>query len=149
MTSKTFDGSWYHDMMYVYLKLHATEPSWVIHNTKEIDDALVDRFGCKENLPTVLGVTSDGEHRFHFISVKIANIVFQRFLNADIIVARPVPGHSYRKPHGKVNCYLLILGLYSVGCMWKEVTTDQYCEKSLHTVNRMGQVCSLLNKNKI
>ena len=109
----------------------------------------MDRFGCKENLPTVLGVTSDGEHRFHFISVKIANIVFQRFLNADIIVARPVPGHSYRKPHEKVNCYLLILGLYCVGCMRKEVITDQYCEKSLHTVNRMGQVCSLLNKNKI
>lgn len=61
------------------------------------------------------------------------------------IVARTAAGHSYRNPPEKVNP-LLNLDLYCFECMQKEVTVDQYFEKSLDNVSITEQMPSLLKK---
>ena len=59
------------------------------------------------------------EDRTTFVSVKIAIIALQNFLNLDhILVARTAPGHSYRNPAEKINC-ILNLRLYGIGVMRK------------------------------
>ena len=67
----SIDESFYRGIPYVYLKIHATEPSSAIRNAKEIADTLIEKYEGKENIPTMLNIYTDGgpEHRSNFLSV--------------------------------------------------------------------------------
>ena len=119
--------SFYRRTPYVYLKIHATEPSSAIRNAKETADVLIKKYESKENVPPILTVyTTSGrpEHRSNFLSVQIAMIALQRYLNLDsLIVARTAPGHSYTKPPEKVKS-VFNLPLSAIGCMSSAVHND-------------------------
>ena len=129
--------SFYRGIPYVYLKIHATEPSSAIRNAKEIANALIEKYKGKENIPPMLTIYTDGgpEHRSNFLSVQIA-----------VQLARTAPGHSYRNPPEKVNC-VLNLGLNAIGCMRSSVHSDPAFEKSLTNCNGLNDVRNLLSKN--
>ena len=50
----SIDESFYRRIPYVYLKIHATEPSYAIRNAKEIADALIEKYEGKENITPML-----------------------------------------------------------------------------------------------
>ena len=79
------DGSWYRGNLMVSLKITATDPSSALRNAKEIANVLIEKYGTKENVPPVLILYTDGgpEHRTTFLSVKIAMISLQKYLNLD------------------------------------------------------------------
>ena len=129
-------------------KITATDPSSALRNAKEIASVLIEKYGTKENVPPVLILYTDGglEHRTVFLSVKIAMISLQKYLNLDQILAvRTAPGHSYCNPAEKVNC-ILNLGLYGIGCM-RQKSSDIEFEENLHRCNGLGDVRDLLNKD--
>ena len=142
------DGSWYRGKSMVSLKITATDPSSALRNAKEIANVLIEKYDTKENVPPVLILYTDGgpEHRTTFLSVKIAMISLQKYLNLDQILAvRTAPGHLYRNPAEKVNC-VLNLGLYGIGCM-RQGSSDIEFEENLHRCNGLGDVRDLLNKD--
>ena len=110
------------------------EPWAAVHNAKEIPDIIIDHCsGKKEFVPPILGIYTDGgpEQRSNFLSVQIAHIGRQQFLDLDMLVAaRTVPSHSFKNPLEKVNC-ILNLALYGIGCMWKEIHEVPEFEKKL------------------
>ena len=98
---------------------HATEPSSAIRNIKETANALIDKYGGRDNVPPMLIVyTDDGlKHCSNILSVQIAMMALQRFLDLDILIAaRTAPGHSYTNPPEKKSC-ILNLRLHAIGCM--------------------------------
>ena len=126
----------------VCLYLLATKPFSAIHNPKEISNALVDCLGCKK-MPLLFLV-------FRLMVDPSADLILSALRcnhssSTIFIVARTAAIHSYRNPPEKVNP-LLNLDLYCFECMQKEVTVDQYFEKSLDNLNITEQVPSLLKK---
>ena len=91
----------------------AISPSSAFRNAQEVADVLTAKYGCTEQIPPALIVSTDGgpEHRTAFLCVKTAIIALQKLLNLDrILAARITPGHSYHNPAEKLNC-ILNLGL--------------------------------------
>ena len=82
------DDSWYKGVPCIMLKLTAISPSTSIRNAAEIANSLVFHYGGKDRIPPVLVMYTDGgpEHRSTFLSVKIALIALQRWLNLDMII---------------------------------------------------------------
>ena len=145
----SIDESFYHGIPYLYLKIHATEPSSAIRNAKEIADALIEKCEEKEIIPPMLTIYTDGgpQHRSNFLSVQIALIALQCYLDLVLlIVARTASGHSYRNPPEKVNC-ALNLGLNAIGCMRSSIHSDPAFEKSLTNCNGLNDVRNHLSKN--
>ena len=66
---------------------HATtESSSAIKNTKETTNALIDKYGGSDNVLRMLAVYNDSgpKYRSNFLSVQIAMIALQHFLDLDI-----------------------------------------------------------------
>ena len=140
--------SWYRGRPCVLLKISATCPSSALRNATEISKIILRKYGSIENVPPVLFVYTDGgpEHRTTFLSVKIALITLQRYLNLDQVVAvRTAPGHSFRNPAEKINC-VLNLALYGIGCM-RHTSSDLEFEEKLHRCSGLSDVRDLLNRN--
>ena len=119
----------------------ATDPSSALCNATEITKVLISKYGSKETVPpppTFILYTNGGpEHSTTFLSVKIALICLQKFLNLDQVLAvRTAPGHSYRNPAEKINC-VVNLGLYGIGCMCKN-SVDPEFEQTLHNCSGLG-----------
>ena len=144
------EHSWYRGMLNIYLKLHTMEPWTAVHNAKEIPDIIIDRCsGKKELVPPILGIYTDGgpEHQSNFVSVQIAYIALQQFLDLDMLVAaRTVPGHSFKNPLEKVNC-ILNLALYGIGCMWIEIHEVAEFEKKLGNCSGVNDVRTFISEN--
>ena len=71
------------------------------------------------------------EHRSNFLSVKLAIIALQKFLDLDLAtVARTSPSHFYCNPAKKIN-YICNLGLYGTGCMQQKVFSNTEFEHQL------------------
>ena len=66
-----------------------TEPSSAIRNAKETANALIDKYGGRDDVPSMLTVYTDGglKHRSNYLSVLIAMIALQHFLDLDILIA--------------------------------------------------------------
>ena len=145
---ESVDNSWYRGQPNVLVKITATSPSSALHNAREIANVLITKYGSKEQVPPVLIMYTDGgpEHRSNFLSVKIALIALQRFLDLDqILAARTAPGHSFINPAEKINC-VLNLALYGIGCM-RHRSSDQEYEKQLHNCSGLSDVGKLIEKN--
>ena len=100
-------------------------------------------------VPPILGVYTDGgpEHQSNFLSVQIAYIALQRFLDLDMLIAaRTAPGHSFKNPLEKVNC-ILNLTLYGIGCMRKEIHEVPKFEKKLGNCSGVNGVRTLISEN--
>ena len=70
------------------------------------------------------------EHHSTFLSVKIALIALQSWLNLDMInAARTAPGHSYKNLAKKINC-ILNIGLYGIGCMHQPCPDAEFKRKA-------------------
>ena len=86
------------------------------------------------------------EHRTNFLSVKIAIIALQKFLDLNqIIVARTAPGHSFKNPAEKINC-ILNLGLYGIGCMRQRSSNAEF-EFEIAKCDTMSEQRNLVQKN--
>ena len=83
----TTDQSWYHGQLYIYVKITATEPLSPLQNSIEIENALINKYGTKENIPPIVIIYTDGEpeHRTNFLSVKIVVIALQKSLNYTLL----------------------------------------------------------------
>ena len=142
------DGSWYRGKLMVSPKITATDPSSALRNAKEIANVLIEKYGTKENVPPVLILYTDGgpDHRTMFLSLKVAMISLQKYLNLNQILAvRTAPGHSYHNPAEKVN-FVLKLGQYGIGCMHQR-SSDIEFEENSHRCNGLGDARDLLNKD--
>ena len=116
----------------------------------EIADVIIDYYGGKKELvPTIMGIYTDGgpEHRLNFLSIQIAYIALQQFLDLDMLVAaRTAPGHSFKNPPEKVNC-ILNLALYGIRCMQKEIHEVPEFEKKLDNCSGVNDVRTLISEN--
>ena len=142
------DESWYRGKACVGIKISATGSSIALWNATEVVNVLIEKFDTKEAVPPVLIPYTDGgpEHRTTYLSVKIAMICSQKYLDLDQFLAvRTAPGHSYRNPAEKINC-LLNIDLYEIGCM-RQHSTDQFFEQSLSRYTGLGDACKLIEKN--
>ena len=142
------DKSWYRGKACVGIKISATDPSTALQNGTEVASALIEKFDTKEAVPPVLILYTDGgpEHRTTYLSVKIAMICLQKYLDLDQVLAvRTAPGHSYRNSAEKINC-LLNIGLYGIGCM-RQHSTDPFFEQSLSRSTGLVDVRKLIEKN--
>ena len=102
----------------------------------------------KRTFLTILILYTDGgsEHRTTFLSVKMAMISLQNFLNLDQILAvRTASGHLFRNPAEKINC-VRNLGLYGVGCM-RQKCIDIEFEEKLHHCSGLSDVRALIDRN--
>ena len=127
------DDSWYRGKPYVFLKITATEPSTALRNAAELKDVLLTRHSSMEAIPPIIILYTDGghEHRTTFLSVKIAIILLQKYLNADMVLhVRTEPGHSFTNPPEQINC-ILSIGLYGIGVMRKSMHSEPEFEKKL------------------
>ena len=79
------DKSWYRGKACVGIKISATDPSTALQNGTEVASALIEKFDTKEAVPPVLILYTDGgpEHRTTYLSVKIAMICLQKYLDLD------------------------------------------------------------------
>ena len=83
----------------------------------------------------------------NLLSIQIAYIVLQRFLDLDMLVAaRAAPGHSFKNPPEKVNCVLNLV-LYGIGCMQKEIHEVPEFEKKLGNCSGVNDVRTLVSEN--
>ena len=125
------------------------EPWTVVRNAKEIPDIIIDHcIGKKELVPPILRIYKDGgpEHRSNFLSVQIAYITLQQFLDLEMLVtARTIPGHSFKNPLEKVNC-ILNLALYGIRCMWKEIHEVAEFEKKLGNCSGVNDVRTFISE---
>ena len=145
---ESIEKSWYHGKACVGIKMTATDPSSALRNATEIAKVLINKYGSKEAVPPILILYTDSgpEHHTTFLSVKIALICLQKFLNFDQVLAvRTAPGHSYRNPAEKINC-ILNLGLYGIGSMRKHSTNPEF-EQTLHNCSGLGDIRKLIEKN--
>ena len=136
------DESWYRE------KACVGDPSTALQNATEVANVLIEKFDTKEAVPPVLILYTDGgpEHQTTYISVKIAMICLQKYLDLDQVLAvRTAPGHSYRNSAEKINC-LLNIGLYGIGCM-RQHSTDPFFEQSLSRSTGLVDVRKLIEKN--
>ena len=132
----------------VGIKISATDPSTALRNATEVANILIEKFDTKEAVRPVLILYTDGgpEHRTTYLSVKIAMICLQKYLDLDQVLAvRTAPGHSYRNPAEKINC-LLNIDLYGIGCM-RQHSADPFFEQSLSRCTGLGDVRKLIEKN--
>ena len=139
---ESIEKSWYRGKACVGIKMTATDPSSALRNATEIAKVLINKYGSKEAVPPILILYTDGgpENRTTFLSVKIALICLQKFLNLDQALAvRTAPGHSYHNPADKINCVLNL-------CMRKH-STDPEFEQTLHNCSGLGDVRKLIEKN--
>ena len=89
----------------------------------------------RSNSSLVMYTDGGPEHSSTVLSVKIALIALQRWLNLDrITAARTAPGHSYKKTAEKINC-ILNIGLYGIGCM-RQPCPDVEFERKLQDVRK-------------
>ena len=143
------DKSWYRGKACVSINISATDPSTALRNATAVPNVLIEKFNTKEAGPPVLILYTDGgpEHRTTFLSVKIAIICLQKYLDLDQVLAvRTAPGHYYRNPAEKINC-LLNISLYGIGCM-RQHLTDPFFEQSLSRCTSLGgDVRKLFEKN--
>ena len=103
------------------VKNNCISTSSALRNVREVADVLIAKFGSIEQILPALIMYTDGgsEHCTTFLSIKIAIITLQKYLNLDhILVARTAPGHSYHNLVEKINC-ILNLGLYGIGVIRK------------------------------
>ena len=145
---ESIETSWYNGKACVGIKMTATDPSSALRNATEIAKVLINKYGSKEAVPPNLILYTDGgpEHHTTFLSVKIALICLQKFLNLDQVLAVcTAPGHSYCNPGDKINC-ILNLGLYGIGSMCKH-STDPAFEQTLHNCSGLGDIRKLIKKN--
>ena len=144
------EDSWYRGIPNIYLKLHKIEPWTAVHNAKEIPDIIIDCCsGKKELVPPILGIYTDGgpEHQSKFVSVQVAYIALQQFLDLDMFVAaRTVPGHTFKNPLEKVNC-ILNLALCGIGCMWIEIHEVSEFDKKLGNRSSVNDVRTFISEN--
>ena len=69
------------------------------------------------------------KHCSNFLSVQVAMIALQRFLDLDILIAaRTALWHSYTNPPEKINC-ILNPGLNAIGCMSAAIYSNPGFEK--------------------
>ena len=47
------DNSWYRGTPYIYVKIHATEPSTALRNVREVADVLIQHFGSNDKVPPI------------------------------------------------------------------------------------------------
>ena len=76
------DESWYREKAYV------GDPSTALQNATEVANVLIEKFDTKEAVPAVLILYTDGgpEHQTTYISVKIAMICLQKYLDLDQVL---------------------------------------------------------------
>ena len=119
-------------------KVHAIEPSSAKRNAKKTANALIDKYGGRENVPPMLIVYTEGglEHCF-FLNVKITMIALLDL--GILIVAKTAPGHSYTNPPEKINC-ILNLGLIAIGCMRTAIHSNPGFKKQLSNFSGVGDV---------
>ena len=81
--------SWYHGRACIGIKISATDPSTALRNAAEVVNVLIEKFDTKEAVPLVLIFYTNGgpEHRTTFLSVKIAMICLQKYLDLDQVLA--------------------------------------------------------------
>ena len=146
--SENVKDSWYRGKRNFLLKTTATSLSSALRNAREVADVLIAKYGSIEQIPPALKMYTDGgpEHRTTCLTVKIAIIALQNFLNLDhTLVARTAPGHSYRNPAGKIN-YILNLGKYCIGVM-KKPSIDLEFERKLKTCLGLFDICKLVHES--
>ena len=130
---ESVDKSWYRGKACVGINISSTDPSIASQNVTKVADVLIEKVATKEAVPPVLILYTDGgpEHRTTFLSVRIALVCLQKYLDLDQVLAvRTAPGHSYRNSAEKINC-LLNIGLYEIECM-RQRSTDPLFQQS-HT----------------
>ena len=123
-------------------------PSTALRNSQEITNALIKHHGSEEAILPVLFMSTDGDskYRTNFLSVKIAIIALQKFLDLDqIIVARTAPGHSSRNLAEKINC-ILNLGFYGIGCMQQRSSNAEF-EFEIAKCDTLSKQRNLVKKN--
>ena len=78
-TPERVDESWYRE------KACVGDPSTALQNPTEVANFLIEKFDTKEAVPPVLILYTDGgpEHRTTYLSVKIAMICLQKYLDLD------------------------------------------------------------------
>ena len=76
------DESWYRE------KVCVGDPSTALQNATEVANVLIEKFDTKEAVPPVLILYTDGgpEHQTTYISVKIAMICLQKYLDLDQVL---------------------------------------------------------------
>ena len=76
------DESWYRE------KACVGDPSTALQNATEVANFLIEKFDTKEAVPPVLILYTDGgpEHRTTYLSVKIAMICLQKYLDLDQVL---------------------------------------------------------------
>ena len=76
------DESWYRE------KACVGDPSTALQNATEVANVLIEKFDTKEAVPPVLILYTDGgpEHQTTYISVKIAMICLQKYLDLDQVL---------------------------------------------------------------
>ena len=50
----TIDQSWYHSQPDIYVKITATEPSSALQNYVDIENAVIKKYGTKENISPIV-----------------------------------------------------------------------------------------------
>ena len=123
---------------YFYIKFMQLNLLRQKKNAKKTANALIDKYGGRENVPPMLMVYTEGglEHCF-FLSVQIAMIALLDL--GILIVARTAPGHSYTNPPEKINC-ILHLGLIAIGCMRTAIHSNPGFKKQLSNFSGVGDV---------
>ena len=78
-TPERVDELWYRE------KACVGDPSTALQNATEVANFLIEKFDTKEAVPPVLILYTDGgpEHRTTYLSVKIAMICLQKYLDLD------------------------------------------------------------------
>ena len=144
---ESIEKSWCNGKACVGIKMTVIDPSSALHNATEIAKVWINKYGSKEAVPPILILYTDGGPEHHtFLSVKIALICLQKFLNLDQVLAVcTAPGHSYCNPGDKINC-ILNLGLDGIGSMCKH-STDPAFEQTLHNCSGLGDIRKLIKKN--
>ena len=128
---------------------HVNEPFSAIRNAKEIANALIVKCGERDNVPPMLPVYTDGgpKHRSNFLSVQIAMIALQLFLDLDILIAtRTSPGHSCISPPEKIN-FIFNLGLNAIELMWTAIHSNPGFEKHLFNFSEVDDIRNVLKRN--
>ena len=112
-------------------------------------NSLTTVYRSKENVPLVLVIYTDGgpEHCNMFLSMKIAIVALQKYLDLDLILTcHTVPEHSVRNPAQKINCDLN-LGLSGKGCTHYQ-SNNIHFKKSLYCCMNLSELHNVIDKNK-
>ena len=143
------DKSWYRGHAHIYMRISATEPSSALRNSAEIENVVIQRYGRRGLVPSILIIYTGGgpEHRTTYLSVNIAMIALQKSLNLDLLLTvRTAPGSSHRNPSERVNC-ILNLGLYGIGVMRQKIFDKPEFERKLCHCSNVDEVRQLIKEN--